>query len=195
MVVCAGCGRYGAPVAPEMVAPEAVGDLKVVAGAGGVDLAWHAPGKDQRKKELRFIDGYTVMRKHIRERGAETDEDVPFEELGFIPDGHLIEQDALRKEARAQGKVGRRIKVDDEKTKFAYADRSPEKGKVYLYKVVPTNQGGVKGGVKKLAKVYFEGEGSRVAMLSTETGDEEEEAGEDSEDGAGAKSPKFGGFR
>lgn len=161
----AGCGRYKAPVPPEMIAPKAVDALTVTATEAGVVFAWTAPDEDQRGKELKFIDGYAVQRKLIAEKGDETNPRVRFETIGFVKDSHVTIRENLRAAARKEGKIGRSIESPEEHTKFSFVDSNPKRNQTYLYQIVPQNQGGTDGGVKELARITYKGAASDVAMV------------------------------
>lgn len=149
------CGRYLKPVAPEMVAPDSVISLDAAIIPSGVAFTWTAPDKDQRGKELEEVDGYAVMRKEIVERGDETNPDIPFEQIAFLQDKHIEERDRLRDEARAAGKLGRRIQAPSEMKAFSYVDTTTTKGATYLYRIEPRAMGGVKGGIDKVIRVVL----------------------------------------
>ena len=163
------CGRYKTPIPPEMLAPRAVDGLQIKGTAIGVSLAWTAPDEDRRGKELKSIQGYSIERKPLVQRGDETDPKVKFEKLGFVTDKHVQVREKLRAEARAAGKVGRTIESPEEHTKFSFMDSTAKLSSTYLYKVVPHNQGGIEGVVGQVARVTFKGEASDVLMV---TGDE-----------------------
>ena len=161
-----GCGKYRSPVPPEMLAPKEVVTLDVTATPGQVALKWDAPDKNRQGKELEFIDGYLIQRKEIAKRGDETNPDIEYVDLGFVKDTHVDVREKLRKEARAQGKIGRTVKAPDELMHFAYFDSTPQMGKTYLYQVVPQNQNGVDGVVKQVVKVIFKGSESDIIFIT-----------------------------
>ena len=97
------CGRYLPPIPPEQLSPRSVDQIVVTPSAEGVAFAWIAPDQDQQGKELRSMNGYRIQRKEILERGDETNESVPFKEVGYVSDKHIQVRDELRAEARAQG--------------------------------------------------------------------------------------------
>lgn len=160
-----GCGRYRAPVPPEMVAPKPVDALTVTATEAGVVFAWKAPDEDQRGKELKSIEGYSIERKIIAEKGDETNSKVRFEAIGFVKDSHVEVRESLRAAARKEGKIGRTIESPEEHTKFTFVDSKTERDKTYMYQIVPQNQGGTDGGVREYARVTFKGASSDVAMV------------------------------
>jgi hypothetical protein len=176
LLVLAACGRFGPPLPPEALAPKAVEDLTAVARPQGVSFAWSAPDRDRRSRELKFIDGYRIQRKELSERGDETNPDVVFEDVGFVKDNHVEVREELRKEARAQGKVGRRIQAPKEATQFTFKDTKAEVGKTYMYQILPENQGGVKGVVNQIVKVAFRGDKSDVRILDSGELEEETDA-------------------
>jgi len=165
LVCLAGCGRYIPPVPPEMLAPKAVQNLTIVPSANGVTLSWIAPEQDRRGKELKSADGYSIERKEIVKRGDETDPSIRFTEVGFVRDLHIEKREELRREARAAGKVGRNIKSPAEFTSFTFTDSTPQSGMTYIYQIVPTNQGGVKGQVGQVIRIAFQG--AQSSVLST----------------------------
>ena len=161
----AGCGRYKPPLPPEMFAPKAVDALTVTAAEGGVFFAWTAPDEDRRGKELKSIDGYAIQRKVIAQKGDETNPRVRFETIGFVRDQHVLVRENLRKEARAQGKIGRAIESPEEHTKFTFVDTTAQPSTTYMYQVVPRNEGGTDGAVRQVARVTFKGSASDIAMV------------------------------
>ena len=163
----AGCGKYIPAVAPEVLAPKSVEDLQVTTTQGQVSFTWTAPDVDRRGKELKFIDGYAIERKEIAKRGDETNPAIEFDDIGFVKDRHVEVREQLRKEARAQGKIGRTVKAPDDLTHFSFADTTPQSGKTYLYQIVPENQGGVKGVVQQVVKVVFKGAESDVIFIAS----------------------------
>lgn len=159
------CGRYGPPLAPEILAPAATEELEVIPEADGVRFKWRASDVDLQPKELKTSTGFKIMRKELINLGDETDKDIPFKEISFLPDDHVEVREALRKAARAQGKVGRRIEAPDEKMLFEFKDTTVEKKHDYLYKIIPINQGDVKGAVAKIVRVNFIDETSKVLLI------------------------------
>ena len=175
-----GCGKYLAPLPPEALAPRAVEGLEVTTTHEQVALIWVAPEEDRRGRELKSIDGYVIQRKEIVERGDETDPSIEYVELGFVQDLHVKIREDLRKEARAQGKIGRTIQAPDGLTSFSFLDSTAKNGKTYLYQVLPQNQGSVDGVIKQVAKVVFKGAESDVTILAVgdvESDDEPEDNG------------------
>lgn len=168
LVVLGGCGRYRIPLPPEMLAPSAVETLVVTPSEDSVALSWGASDIDRRGKELKSAEGFIVERKELVSRGDETDPTIKFKELEFIADKHVEVREKLRKEARAAGKIGRTVESPAEYTQFKYTDSTPERGKTYLYQVVPVNQGGTKGRIDQLAKVVFQGAQSAVVMVASQ---------------------------
>jgi len=148
-----------------MFAPKPVDALAVTTSEGGVFFAWTAPDEDRRGKELTSIDGYSIQRKVIARKGDETNLDVPFETIGFVNDKHVTVREDLRKEARAEGKIGRTIESPDQYTTFTFRDSTAQPATTYMYQVHPQNQGGVEGAVREVARVTFKGSGSDIAMV------------------------------
>lgn len=163
-----GCGRYRAPLPPEMFAPKAVEALSVTATEEGVVLAWSAPDEDRRGKELGSIDGYAIQRKIIVERGDETNAKVHFEIVGFVDDRHVAIREELRAAARKEGKIGRSIESPVQYTAFSFRDSTAKRSMTYLYQIVPQNQGGTEGVVNQAARVAFKGAASDIAMISSQ---------------------------
>ncbi len=152
------------PIAPESLAPKAVQGLVVTPSAQGVLFAWTAADQDRRGKELKSADGFVVERKEIARRGDETDPQVQFKELAFLKDTHVEKREELRKDARAQGKIGRTVKAPAELLSFSYLDTTPRLGTTYIYQIVPKNQGGVEGQVGEVVRVVFQGQQSAVLV-------------------------------
>lgn len=173
--VLSGCGRYAVPLAPELLAPAAVEALQVQAKERSVLFAWRAVDVDQRKRELKSSDGFRIMRKNIQAEGDESNPDQPFIEVGFLPDAHVAIRESLRKVARAEGKIGRRVEAPSELMDFVFEDSMVESGKTYLYQIVPINQGSVKGQVAEYVRLKFDGLESKIFTIdkrSVTLGDE-----------------------
>ena len=162
-----GCGRFKPPLPPEKFAPKAVEALTVTATDAGVLFAWSSPDEDQQGKELKSIEGYSIQRKVISQKGDETDPSVRFETIGFIKDSHVKVREELRAAARKEGKIGRSIKSPEEHTKFSFVDSKVQRDKTYIYQIVPENQGGTEGGIKQFARVTFRGVTSDIAMIDS----------------------------
>ena len=160
-----GCGRYKVPLPPEMFAPKPVDALTVTASESGVLFSWTAPDEDRRGKELTSIDGYAIQRKVIAQKGDETNPRVQFETIAFVKDQHVLVRENLRKEARAEGKIGRTIESPEEYTKFTYVDTSAKPSTTYMYQIIPQNQGGAEGAVREVARVTFKGSASDIVMV------------------------------
>ena len=172
--VSSGCGRYGAPRPPEVFAPRGVEALQARADLEGVHLSWTAPDRDAKGEQLKSMNGYYVYRKAIERPSDISDRGVEYEELAEIPDAHLAKLDALRKQARAEGKISRKVKVDQAELEFKYTDSSPRPGVTYLYRIVAFNQGSVEGLVPKLVKVVYRGDASVVSLVDAADIDEQE---------------------
>ena len=160
-----GCGRFKPPLPPEMFAPKPVDALTVTASESGVLFAWTAPDEDRRGKELKSMDGYAIQRKVIAQKGDETNPHLHFETIGFVRDEHVTVRENLRKEARAEGKIGRTIESPEQYTKFTFVDTTAKLSTTYMYQIVPRNQGGTDGAVKEVARVTFKGSASDVVMV------------------------------
>jgi hypothetical protein len=164
LMLLAGCGRYIPPIPPESLAPKAVQGLVVTPSAQGVQFAWTAADQDRRGKELKSADGFSIERKEIARRGDETDPAVQFKELAFLKDTHVEKREELRKDARAQGKIGRTVKAPSELLSFSYLDKTPKLGTTYIYQIVPKNQGGVEGQIGEEVRIVFQGAQSAVLV-------------------------------
>jgi len=162
-----GCGRYKPPLPPEKFAPKAVESLTVTATEAGVVFAWAASDEDQRGKELKSMEGFSIRRKLIARKGDETDPRVRFETIGFVRDSHVKIRDDLRAQARKEGKIGRSVESPEESMKFSFVDSTVKRDSTYVYQIIPQNQGGTEGGVKQFARVTFRGAASDIAMVDS----------------------------
>lgn len=172
-LLTAACGRYGEPRPPEYFSPRGVQDLKARADLEGVHFEWRAPDQDRRGRELESMNGYYVYRKSITKPSDIVDPSIEYDELAEIPDTHVAARDELRKQARAEGKISRRVKVDPEMLEFSYTDTSAASGQTYLYRIVPFNQGDVEGLVPKVVKVLYRGDASVVSLVDAADIDEQ----------------------
>jgi len=160
-----GCGKYGPPLAPEVLAPQAVQNLRASAVLGEVRIQWESPQRDRRGRELKFIDGYDIYRAELL-----ADQPMPsflainelYSKVAFMPDNHIEQRERLRAEARELGQPLRRIRVDPELMSFVFVDRALEGGRRYIYQVRPVNQGGVEGQVLQTVEVFYRGDLSEV---------------------------------
>lgn len=174
LVFSSGCGRYGPPVAPEALAPQAVPDLQVQGTTDGVTFSWRSSETDQRGKELLSLDGYRIYRaqkpQSIDKKSAEEKAEEPeFTLVGTLEDTHLSALQKARAEARAAGKPSRRIRPDENLMKFSFVDTEVSPGVTYLYKVVPVNQGDVESDAYQLVQVLWKGESSQIALVDRST--------------------------
>jgi len=165
LVLLSGCGKYGKPLAPELLSPQAARKIEISAGLEGVRFKWEAPEKDQRGRELKEIQGYRIMRKDLVKLSDLLDDEVEEQEIGSIVDTHLAELKRLRDQAEAEGKPVRKVKVDQSLKHFEFIDSTVKPGSQYAYKIVPINQGGVEGQVSNIYKVLFKGENSEIVII------------------------------
>jgi hypothetical protein len=166
--IFAGCGRYGPPLPPEKLSPREVSSLVVTPTERTLELSWRAPERDQRGKELKQIDGYRIYRKEIVKSSDITDNTIDETLIADIRDSHIIERERLRKEARAEGKPGRKLDAPDEMKVFKYTETPPELGRSYLYTVIPYNQGDIEGEVRLQYVVTWKGTQSSLQAIATE---------------------------
>jgi hypothetical protein len=161
-----GCGRYGAPLAPEQFSPGTVRNLVANIEPSGapmsndkvsLKLVWDAPLVDARGVELSELYGFRVLKLAIKEAdlisGKAELNQADFLQVAEIKSGYTEERDALRKAARQKGEIGRGLNVDDAKLHHEFVDKQIGQGWLYLYKVMPLNQGGVEGGVSQVVRV------------------------------------------
>lgn len=160
-----GCGKYGKPLPPEFFAPAEVRELAVTPSVQGVTFDWRAPEDNARGKTLEDLQGYRIYRRELSQGARLLDNEARFELIGTVEDTQLKELIELKKQAREQGQLTRRITLPPERSKFQFVDRTAVLGKRYLYQVVPFNQGGVEGVVIERINVLFRGEISEVARI------------------------------
>jgi len=161
IILClSACGKYGSPVPPEALSPRGVQELNVTAELEGVRFNWKAPDLDLRGKELRSMDGYRVLK---IEGSNPLGQEMSIR--AEIPDNHVSELQKLKKAAMEQGKIVRRVKVDDQMKKFEFLDKQVTSGKTYTYQIVPVNQDGVLGEASKFVRVLFKGDQSDILMI------------------------------
>jgi hypothetical protein len=164
-----GCGRYQAPEPPEYFAPRGVQDFAVKTSVEGVTISWQSPHEDQRGRELTSLDGYRLLRKNIARPADIFDASIEYEELAFLEDLSVFERERLRDQAKADGRISRRIQAPLEKEKFHYLDSTVLPGNSYVYKLIPINQGRTEGRAAPLVRVAFRGEQSQVRMVTSHT--------------------------
>lgn len=172
-VLFAGCGRYLPPVAPERLAAREVRNLEVTADAEGVLFSWKAPVSDRRGEELKYLAGYRIFRIPENEISwfttSDSSDTLDIEaeeyEIAFIPDTHLALLEQRREEARASGKLVRRVSLTDEEITFKWNDKAVETGLSYIYYVVPENHDETRGNPGQLVRVLFHGTDSQIQLL------------------------------
>ena len=170
-LICAGflsCGRYGPPNPPENLAPKAVSDLSARSTAESIVLSWNSPDRDLRGKELKTLDGYSILRVKEKDIKGSASLSESMSDLALVEDHNIEDLELRRKEAREKGELLRRVKIPAEKKVFSYEDKDLILGETYLYRVIPLNQGGIKGTPSSLVKVLFKGEESDIFMTADE---------------------------
>ena len=165
LLTISACGKYLPPIEPEESAPEPLTFATQRLEKGTLYLAWNAPTKQLRGKELKDLNGYLVYRKEIENDPRLPFEDISYDLLATIPDTSILEREEARKVAREEGKIGRRITVPDDKKTVQYSDNTIVEGKTYLYKIVPYNQGDVEGDADQLVRLRFFGDKSEIALI------------------------------
>jgi hypothetical protein len=165
LIALAACGKFAPVYPPESFAPASVRELGVRADQAGVHFNWEAPDQSQRGKDLKSIEGYYVLRKQLLGDADLLDTEVEFEVIATIDDRHLLERDALRKTAREEGRISRTLDVDPALKKFSYSDSTVKPGSTYAYRIVPFNQGGVRGRVGQTVRVLFRGDSSELSGI------------------------------
>lgn len=170
LILCFGCGRYAPPIAPEFVAPSPVESLEVTADEHSVSFSWIASDRDQRGKELTDSGLFRVERALLDEDQSVFDIQDDFVVVGMLDDKHVEIRDELRRAARKEGRIGRRIEAPSDSMNFLYRDVPLESDKVYVYQIVPINQGGVRGGVREYIKVLFKGVDSVITRVPSREG-------------------------
>ena len=114
VVLAAGCGRKGAPRAPELVVPAAIADLTGTVEERGIRLGWSRPRAALDGRVLTDLAGFVVFRKS-------TPADCP--------------------ECRAAYRERAVVSVEDEgrffkESKYGFTDRELRAGTVYRYRVL-----------------------------------------------------------
>lgn len=166
IVICAaGCGKYGKPRPPEDFAPAEVKQLAVTASVQGVAFNWYAPKKNNRGKDLDDLGGFRIYRRELRSSSRLNDPNAKFDLIGTVEDPFLNEYLEQKRQAIEQGQLSRQVRMDEEKEKFEFIDRTAVPGKSYYYQVVGFNQGGVEGNVAERINVIFRGEISEIARI------------------------------
>ena len=168
-ILMTGCGKYGKPLPPEVLAPTPVKEAIVTASDAGVNFDWGSPTHDTRGKELKSMNGYRLYRKSIVAQKDIIDDSVSFDLITTIVDEHVNVREKLRAEARAEGKPGRRITAPKSYQHFNFTDKSVALGQSYLYKIVPFNQGDVESENPDLFLVVFSGASSHISTVEPDS--------------------------
>lgn len=161
-----GCGLEGPPLPPEDFAPKDVTILETKTDAEGVILRWRSPDVDSKGDPLESLEGYIVYKREAPDILAWDRSNSEFTELTRISDPALAEVMELRKKAREEKKLSRKIKVPEERKFFEFKDKNVQKGKTYFYKVTPYNQGGVAGKASDFVKVLFNDDTSEIFTIA-----------------------------
>lgn len=156
-----------APVAPEALAPAAVKNLKIVGQADGVLISWLSPETDQRGADLKSIDGYKIYKKTAKASSVSSEAPATFAQIANIQDQHIVELNKQAAELRAQGKPGRRAKIDAALKTFSYLDKQVQLGSTYIYKLVPYNQGTMESSSFDLISINWKGSDSAAKILDS----------------------------
>lgn len=172
LIVFSSCGKYGAPIPPERLAPKAVYDVEALGYQRGVVFKWTGSTDDVRSKDLKTMDGYYIEKACAEDKdelGFEIGEDkikeLDFEQIAIVNDRQVQIKEELKKEALAKGLSARRVSVPKENLKFNYIDENIKRGDICYYKIIPFNQGDVKGQEGQIIKVKFNGEDSIFSYI------------------------------
>lgn len=168
------CGRMGPPRPPEAFRPKEVVDLRVIPDTSGITLRWNSPDNDVRNEELKSMDGYWIEKVEMEDPDADilvlaSDEEI-FSRVGDIEDLHVVTREKLRDEARLQGRSAKKINLDPAFKSFSFIDNELSPGGSYLYRIVPYNQGDVRGVVGQIVRVNFRGSSSEVTFVNLTSG-------------------------
>ncbi len=166
LVTLSSCGRYGPPLPPEMLAPEAVRDLKITALQEGVSFEWSTPLLDRRGEKLEEMSGYLLQRKTLEDSADLVSKNLRFETVMTVEDLSLKDLKERKKLAKEKGRVSRKVKADTELQRFNVSDTTVQNGINYIYRIVPINQGRVEGRSLEYAQVLFNGIDSLVSIIS-----------------------------
>jgi hypothetical protein len=123
-----GCGRKTLPKPPELVAPEAVGELALTTRQDGVALRWSRPTRYVDGSSMDDLGGFVIERNRFNSR---------FEEIARVP---VTDQGRFRKLKR-----------------FDYIDRNVLPGNVYHYRVVAFTTDGYYSAPSGAASITFPG--------------------------------------
>ena len=166
-----GCGRYGPPLPPEGLAPRTVESIQITPIEKSLKFEWDSPASNIKGTELKSIEEYRIYRKVIEKQSDITDPDVRFDLVGTVEDLHIQHREKLREAARAIGKPGRRVDVSKEEKHFSFTDSDLAPGNVYLYQIIPVNQGGVKGDFDRMFLITWNGPQSSIRSISNDQSD------------------------
>ncbi len=103
------CGVKSAPVAPELVQPEAPANLAAIASPDGVKLTWIRPLQYRGGGRMNDLGGFTI------ERAPADGDPAPFARVATVP---VQDQERFRKDRRVE-----------------WLDRDVTPGTRYLYRV------------------------------------------------------------
>jgi hypothetical protein len=106
-LACGACGQKNRPVAPELVRPEAPGELAATAVADGVKVSWLRPLRYSGGQRMNDLGGFTIER---------ASGDANFVKAGTL---QLEDQTRFRKERRLE-----------------WVDHEVQPGTRYLYRVI-----------------------------------------------------------
>ncbi|HBG04568.1 MAG: hypothetical protein A2075_21195 [Geobacteraceae bacterium GWC2_58_44] len=129
-----GCGKKGALVPPEALAPAPVSDLAIAQKGARFEVTWSAPSREEGGAPLRDLAGFLLFRRTLLPP-AEDCEECP----GAYSQLARIDLDFPQGVRR----IGNRLLVDD---------YTPKKGKSYQYKVRAFTTGGARSRDSNLAR-------------------------------------------
>lgn len=164
-MLLAGCGKYGAPLAPEVFSPRMVEELAAGLEGEVLVLTWRAPSDDLRARPLNSLDGYRVYRKMVDRDSQLMDDEIEFDLLSEVPDRSFAELEQRQDQAREMGLPGYRVRLTEEFIVHEFRDETLKQGDRAFYKIIPFNQGGVEGAAPQVIRVVLDGARSQTTVL------------------------------
>jgi hypothetical protein len=149
LLICAACGRKGAPRPPEEVAPRAVQFFTVRGDTSAVVLQWSEPEENASGDRLKNLDAFYVRRAEVVNSVAKS-----FERIGRV--------DLAEALAPAPTTVPPAPHSGRTLRQFQFRDTDVQIGHTYDYTVTAVNTDDIEGETIKTLRVKFAGESTTV---------------------------------
>ena len=160
------CGLYRPPSSPELFTAQQVSDLKMNFESGQVILSWSSPELDRQGKELRYLEGYKILRRGPATR-AEDFKELEFQSIAFVEDTHLEVLKKERENAISAGKISRKVKIEERSKQFVFKDSLSGGQSIAQYQIIPISNG-FDGLPSNILQIQLEDDKASILTLKLE---------------------------